>query len=74
MKKLSALEENHVYCQICGAEMRKDTDQAPSTFSRQTGEEFVQRLMREFGHLTSICVGSEFTFVNFSLIPSGGTG
>ena len=39
MKKLSALEENHVYCQICGAEMRKDTDQAPSTFSRQTGAE-----------------------------------
>lgn len=31
-------------------------------FSRQTGEEFVHRLMREFGHLTSICVGSEFTF------------
>src|SRR3954454_5223754 len=32
------------------------------SFSRQTGEEFVHRLMREFGHLTSVCVGSEFTF------------
>lgn len=31
-------------------------------FSRQTGEEFVSRLAREFGHLTSICVGSSFTF------------
>jgi riboflavin kinase/FMN adenylyltransferase len=31
-------------------------------FSRQTGEEFVRWLVREFGHLTSICVGSEFTF------------
>ena len=31
-------------------------------FSRQTGEEFVRRLVREFGHLTSICVGSAFTF------------
>ncbi len=32
------------------------------TFSRQTGEQFVQWLVREFGHLTSICVGSTFTF------------
>jgi riboflavin kinase / FMN adenylyltransferase len=31
-------------------------------FSRQTGEQFVQWLVREFGHLTSICVGSTFTF------------
>lgn len=31
-------------------------------FSRQTGEEFVCWLVREFGHLTSICVGSTFTF------------
>jgi riboflavin kinase/FMN adenylyltransferase len=31
-------------------------------FSRQTGEEFVRWLVREFGHLTSICVGSSFTF------------
>jgi len=31
-------------------------------FSRQTGEEFVRWLVREFGHLTSICVGSTFTF------------
>jgi riboflavin kinase/FMN adenylyltransferase len=32
------------------------------TFSRQTGEEFVRRLARDFGHLHSVCVGSEFTF------------
>ena len=31
-------------------------------FSRQTGEEFVRWLVREFGHLTSICVGSTFAF------------
>lgn len=31
-------------------------------FSRQTGEEFVRWLLQEFGHLTSICVGSTFTF------------
>jgi riboflavin kinase / FMN adenylyltransferase len=31
-------------------------------FSRQTGEEFVRRLVREFSHLTSICVGSNFAF------------
>lgn len=32
------------------------------TFSRQTGEEFVRTLARDFGHLQSVCVGSEFTF------------
>jgi riboflavin kinase/FMN adenylyltransferase len=32
------------------------------TFSRQTGEEFVRALARNFGHLRSVCVGSEFTF------------
>jgi riboflavin kinase/FMN adenylyltransferase len=31
-------------------------------FSRQTGEEFVRWLVREFEHLTSICVGSTFAF------------
>ena len=31
-------------------------------FSRQPGEEFVRWLVQEFGHLTSICVGSTFTF------------
>ncbi|HKQ37948.1 MAG TPA: bifunctional riboflavin kinase/FAD synthetase [Verrucomicrobiae bacterium] len=31
-------------------------------FSRQSGEQFVHWLVREFGHLTSICVGSTFTF------------
>lgn len=31
-------------------------------FSRQTAEEFVRWVVREFGHLTSICVGSTFTF------------
>jgi riboflavin kinase/FMN adenylyltransferase len=31
-------------------------------FSRQTGEEFVRWLAQEFGHLTSICVGSTFAF------------
>ena len=31
-------------------------------FSRQSGEDFVRWLGREFGHLTSICVGSTFTF------------
>jgi len=31
-------------------------------FSRQTGEEFARALARDFGHLRSVCVGSEFTF------------
>jgi|SRR6185503_5957363 riboflavin kinase/FMN adenylyltransferase len=31
-------------------------------FSGQTGEEFVRALARDFGHLRSVCVGSEFTF------------
>jgi riboflavin kinase/FMN adenylyltransferase len=31
-------------------------------FSRRTGEEFVRALARDFGHLRSVCVGSEFTF------------
>jgi len=31
-------------------------------FSRQTGEEFVRKLSRDFGHIHSICVGSAFTF------------
>ncbi len=31
-------------------------------FSRQTGEEFVRSLARDFGHIHSICVGSTFTF------------
>lgn len=31
-------------------------------FSRQTGEEFIRRLAREFGHVHSVCVGSTFTF------------
>jgi riboflavin kinase/FMN adenylyltransferase len=31
-------------------------------FSRQTGEEFVRNLVRDFGHLCSICVGATFTF------------
>jgi riboflavin kinase/FMN adenylyltransferase len=31
-------------------------------FSRQTGEEFIRTLAREFGHVQSICVGSEFVF------------
>lgn len=31
-------------------------------FSRQTGEQFVRWLLAEFGHLTSVCVGSSFTF------------
>ncbi len=32
------------------------------SFSRQTGEEFVRHLARDFGHLHSICVGNGFTF------------
>ena len=32
------------------------------TFSRQPGEEFVRKLAQDFGHLQSVCVGSEFTF------------
>jgi riboflavin kinase / FMN adenylyltransferase len=32
------------------------------SFSRQTGEEFVRRLVRDFRHLRSVCVGSEFVF------------
>src|SRR5688572_2839252 len=32
------------------------------SFSRQTGEEFVRNLARDFGHIHSICVGSTFTF------------
>lgn len=31
-------------------------------FSRQTGEEFVRALVRDFGHLCSVCVGATFTF------------
>jgi riboflavin kinase / FMN adenylyltransferase len=31
-------------------------------FSRQTGEEFVRALARDFAHLQSVCVGGEFTF------------
>ncbi|MCI0744015.1 MAG: bifunctional riboflavin kinase/FAD synthetase [Verrucomicrobia subdivision 3 bacterium] len=31
-------------------------------FSRQTGEEFVRKMARDFGHIHSICVGSTFTF------------
>src|SRR6185295_7301385 len=31
-------------------------------FSRQTGEGFVRGLIRDFGHLHSVCVGSGFTF------------
>jgi riboflavin kinase/FMN adenylyltransferase len=33
-----------------------------AAFSRQTGEEFVQVMARDFGHLHSVCVGSDFTF------------
>jgi riboflavin kinase / FMN adenylyltransferase len=31
-------------------------------FSRQMGEEFIRKLVRDFGHVQSICVGSTFTF------------
>ena len=31
-------------------------------FSLHTGEEFIRGLQREFGHIQSICVGSNFTF------------
>src|SRR5688572_14138820 len=31
-------------------------------FSRQTGEEFIRKLVGDFGHVQSICVGSTFTF------------
>lgn len=31
-------------------------------FSRQTGEEFIRGLVRDFPHIHSICVGSTFTF------------
>jgi riboflavin kinase/FMN adenylyltransferase len=31
-------------------------------FSRRTGEEFVRTLVSDFGHLHSVCVGSQFTF------------
>jgi len=31
-------------------------------FSEQTGEEFVRRLAREFGHVRSVCVGANFVF------------
>jgi riboflavin kinase / FMN adenylyltransferase len=31
-------------------------------FSRQTGEEFVRAMVRDFRNLHSVCVGSEFTF------------
>ncbi len=32
------------------------------SFSEQTGEQFIRRLACDFGHLHSVCVGSEFTF------------
>jgi riboflavin kinase/FMN adenylyltransferase len=31
-------------------------------FSRQTGEEFIRALVRDFGPLSSVCVGANFTF------------
>jgi len=31
-------------------------------FSEVSGEEFIRRLAREFGHIHSLCVGSAFTF------------
>jgi riboflavin kinase/FMN adenylyltransferase len=31
-------------------------------FSGQTGEQFIRALARDFGHLHSVCVGSEFIF------------
>jgi riboflavin kinase/FMN adenylyltransferase len=31
-------------------------------FSRQTGEQFIRNLARDFGHIQSVCVGSTFTF------------
>jgi riboflavin kinase/FMN adenylyltransferase len=31
-------------------------------FSEQSGEAFIRALMRDFGHVHSICVGSNFTF------------
>jgi len=31
-------------------------------FSRQTGEQFIRALARDFGHLHSVCVGSQFIF------------
>lgn len=31
-------------------------------FSEQTGEQFIRSLALDFGHLHSVCVGSEFTF------------
>jgi riboflavin kinase/FMN adenylyltransferase len=31
-------------------------------FSRQTGEDFVRALVRDVGHLSSVCVGATFTF------------
>jgi riboflavin kinase/FMN adenylyltransferase len=31
-------------------------------FSRQPGEEFVRRLVHDFGQVQSVCVGSEFSF------------
>lgn len=33
-----------------------------AAFSRQSGEEFVRGLARDFGRLYSVCVGSDFTF------------
>ena len=31
-------------------------------FSRQSGEEFIRKVARDFGHVQSVCVGSTFTF------------
>ena len=36
--------------------------QFDKSFSQQTGEAFVRALVRDFGHLHSVCVGSEFIF------------
>jgi riboflavin kinase/FMN adenylyltransferase len=33
-------------------------------FSEQTGEEFIRRLVNDFGKIQSICVGAEFVFGN----------
>src|SRR6266404_3897543 len=33
-------------------------------FSQQTGEDFVKRLVRELGHIESLCVGANFEYGN----------
>lgn len=39
MKTLHPLEQNHVFCEICGKKMERTTTYADKTYDRRTGIE-----------------------------------